>query len=240
MDAVVHQTVERCGSTRRRPPDRRWPGACRGISIKHARRWRAAGERSIVTRGGRWRAGDRHRQPATTTCSPLRQTHARTAAVQQPQLHAQPWCGNQAPAPPGHRPILRGGPPTPFAAAAAPTSHPGAASTSPHAAPTSPHAAPTSPHAAPTSSRVASASSRVASTPSQPAPVHVGAPAGAKAASMSRDHVTSPTASFAAAAAPTSHPGPCRHRPTPHRHRPTPRRHRPGPRRHRPHPRRFM
>ncbi len=81
--------------------------------------------------------------------------------------------------------------------------------------------------------RAASTSSRVASTSSQSAPVHVGAPAGAKAASITPDHVAGRAATFAAAAAPTSHPGPCRYRPGP-------RRYRPGSHRHRPNPHRFM
>ena len=81
--------------------------------------------------------------------------------------------------------------------------------------------------------RAASISPRVASTSSQSAPVHVGAPAGANAASITPNHVAGRAATFAAAAAPTSHPGPCRYRPGSHRHRP-------GSRRHRPNPHRFM
>ena len=69
MDAVVHQTVKRCGSTRCRSPDRRWPGARGRISIKHASAW----GRSIRPK----------RRPTPT---------ARTAAVQHPHPHAQPWC----------------------------------------------------------------------------------------------------------------------------------------------------
>ena len=83
-----------------------------------------------------------------------------------------------------------------FAPAGAPTL-PRTASTSPQPAPTSPRPAPTPPQPAPTSPRAPS-------TPPQPAPVHVGAPAGANAASISPDHVAERTASFAAAAAPTS------------------------------------
>ena len=67
-----------------------------------------------------------------------------------------------------------------------------------------PAGAPTLPRTASTSPQSASTSSRAASTPSQPAPVHVGAPAGANAASILPDHVADRTASFAAAAAPTS------------------------------------
>ena len=160
MDAVVHQTVKRCGSARCRSPDRRWPGACMGISIKHARGWRAVGTWPVVT----------HRQPRPPAAA-LRQTGIRTAAVQQPRVDAQAWCGKRTPAPP-------------FSAAAAPTLR-----------------------------RAASASSHAASTSSQSAPVHVGAPAGANAASITPDHVAGRTATFAAAAAPTSHPGPCRYRP---------------------------
>ena len=74
----------------------------------------------------------------------------------------------------------------------------------PAGAPTLPRTASTSPQSASTSSRAASTSPQPASTPSQPAPVHVGAPAGANAASISPDHVADRTASFAAAAAPTS------------------------------------
>ena len=107
-----------------------------GISIKHARGWRAVGTWPVVT----------HRQPRPPAAA-LRQTGIRTAAVQQPRADAQAWCGERTPAPP-------------FAAAAAPTLR-----------------------------RAASASSHAASTSSQSAPVHVGAPAGANAASISPDHV---------------------------------------------------
>ena len=89
------------------------------------------------------------------------------------------------------------------------------------------------PRAVSISPGAASTSPGVASTSSQSAPVHVGAPAGANAASITPNHVAGRAATFAAAAAPASHPGPCRYRPGP-------RRYRPGSHRHRPNPHRFM
>ncbi len=165
MDAVVHQTVERCGSTRRHPPDRRWPGACRGISIKHARGWRAVGERGIVTRS--------RPRPRPQPPSPDRRSHccSATATAQCTTLVRRTSTRSGATSPlPSRRP------PNPLRSCRSSYLPPRAASTSPHAASTSPHAASTSPHAV--------------STSLQSAPVHVGAPAGAKAASIPRDHVT--------------------------------------------------
>ena len=185
MDAVVHQTVERCGSTRRRPPDRRWPGACRGISIKHARGWRAVGERGIVTRS--------RPRPRPQPPSPDRRSHccSATATAQCTTLVRRTSTRSGATSPlPSRRP------PNPLRSCRSSYIPPRAVSTSSGVASTSSHAVSTSPHAA-------STSSHAASTSLQSAPVHVGAPAGAKAASIPRDHVTRRTAQFAAAAAPT-------------------------------------
>ena len=220
MDAVVHQTVERCGSTRRRPPDRRWPGACRGISIKHARGWRAVGERGIVTRS---RPRPRPQPPspdrrshccsatATAQCTTLvRRTSTRSGATSPLPSRRPPTplrsCRSSYIPPRAVSTSPHAASTSPHAASTSPhavSTSPHAASTSPHAVSTPPHAVSTSPHAASTSPHAASTSSHAASTSLQSAPVHVGAPAGAKAASIPRDHVTRRTAQFAAAAAPT-------------------------------------